>query len=347
MKELLIIAAMFALSSCDSDSNEEPEAPVVNHDPLPTYTNPVWAHDWPDPTVWKADDGYFYSLSTNCEVTIRSKDLAHWEDAHIDPFDKDTKAKLQAAGWNLWAPDVTTVNGKRLCYVACYNGAADASICVTEETDEPNHFKFVGILTQGKNTGIADTIDPEVVVDEETGKVWLFFGSIGRIHRIELTSDGKALKEGAEYIPVAGLKSEQDPTRVKVLEGSYLYKHGDYWYLFASSGWYYNETYLMRVGRSKSLEGDFVDKYGNSLLTGIASQMIYSTSRFYGPGHNGEIIEDKLGRFFITYHCHDKQTDNGNSRPMFLQELFWGKDGWPYLGNDGRVVLEAEVPVFE
>ncbi len=347
MKELLMIAAMLTMTSCDSNGSDDPTPEKKpDHGTLATYTNPVWQRDWPDPTVWKADDGYFYSMSTNCEVVIKSTNLVDWEDAHIDPFDKESKAKLQAAGWNLWAPDVTTINGKRLCYVACYNGANDASICVSKEVS-PNHFEFVGILTQGKVTGIADTIDPEVVVDDETGKVWLFFGSIGGIHRIELTSDGMALKEGAEYTRVAGLNSDQDPSRIKVLEGSYLYKNGEYWYLFVSSGWYNNNTYQLRVGRSKSLEGEFVDKYGNPLLSGIATPVVYSTKRFYGPGHCGEIIKDDLGRNFITYHCHDSQIDNGGPRPMFLQELFWDKDGWPYLSNDSRVATEADAPFFE
>lgn len=316
------------------------------HDPQPTYTNPVWRSDFADPTVWKGTDGYFYGMSTNCEVVIKSKDLVNWEKTDINPFDVESKAQLQAAGWNLWAPDVATVNGKLLCYVACYNNAGDATICVTEEDPEnPNHFIYVGKLTEGKVTGIADTIDPEVVTDE-TGRVWLFFGSINGIHRIELTSDGKALKEGAEYVRVAGLNSDQDPSRIKVLEGSYLYRHGGYWYLFVSSGWYNNNTYQMRVGRSATIDGDFVDKAGNSLLTGEASPVAYSTEQFYGPGHNGEIIVDDLGRFFITFHCHDTTIGGGGPRPMFLQELFWSKDGWPYLINDGKVVTEAQMPYF-
>ena len=350
MKELLMVAtlvvAMSSCSSCSSSDEAEATENVPTHEPLPTYTNPVWAKDWPDPTVWKGEDGAFYSISTNCETIIRSTNLVDWEDLHISPFDQESKDKLQKEGWNLWAPDVTTVNGQRLCYVACYNAANDATICVLKEVST-NHFEFVGVITKGKETGIPDTIDPEVVTDPETGKVWFFFGSIGGVHRIELTSDGTAIKEGAEYIRVAGLNIEEDQSRLKVLEGSYLHKRGDYWYLFVSSGWYYDKTYQMRVGRSKSLEGDFVDKLGNSLkTTGIASQIINSTNRFFGPGHNGEIYTDKYNRDFIVYHCHDAQTDGGTTRPMFLQELHWDKDGWPYF-DPKVVVTEAEVPVFE
>lgn len=352
MKKLLVIATVLAMILCTSGCSSNADKKVTpdanqSHEPLPKYTNPVWPHDWPDPTIWKGEDGAFYSISTSCATIIRSTNLVDWEDLHTPPFDKESRDKLQKEGWNLWAPDVTTVNGQRLCYVACYNSAQDASICVLKETSA-NHFEFVGVLTKGKITGIDDTIDPEVVTDPETGKVWLFFGSIGGIHRIELTSDGMALKEGAEYIRVAGLNIGQDQSRLKVLEGSYLHKRGDYWYLFVSSGCYYDKTYQMRVGRSKSLEGDFVDKEGNSLkTTGMATPIINSTNRFFGPGHNGEIYTDKYNRDFIVYHCHDTQTDEGTTRPMFLQEIYWDKEGWPYFEKPGTVVAEAEVPVFD
>lgn len=43
------------------------------------YSNPVIDSDNPDPTVIKAEDGYFYLYSTGGNTWIhKSKDLVHW-----------------------------------------------------------------------------------------------------------------------------------------------------------------------------------------------------------------------------------------------------------------------------
>ncbi len=56
-----------------------------------TYQNPVFNHDFPDPNLVKANDGYFYAYSTNAnwkeenfggQYTIpilRSKNLINWQ----------------------------------------------------------------------------------------------------------------------------------------------------------------------------------------------------------------------------------------------------------------------------
>lgn len=303
--------------------------------------NPVWKGDWPDPTVWKSDDGYFYSMATGARTILRSSNLADWEDTHIAPFDSETWDKLHEYGWHLWAPDVTTVAGQRLAYVTTYNSAEDASILVLRETSL-GRFQFANVITRGRDTKILDTIDPEVVVDKRTGKVWMFFGSIGGVHRIELTPDGMAIKENATYEHVAGLTSEQDGSRQKVFEGSYLYHHGKYWYLFVSAGWYNNESYRLLVGRSKHLDGVFKDANGRPMTEGNATEILHSDKgdRFIGPGHCGEIFQDKKGRSYMFYHCHDKEIENGNPRPMFLQQIRWDKKGWPYFDTD-KPILKA------
>lgn len=43
-----------------------------------TYTNPVFRADFPDPSVQRGADGYFYAYATgpNC---LKSKDLVNWQ----------------------------------------------------------------------------------------------------------------------------------------------------------------------------------------------------------------------------------------------------------------------------
>ena len=43
-----------------------------------TYSNPVTKYSLPDPTVIKADDGYFYLYATRTHTTCRSIGRATW-----------------------------------------------------------------------------------------------------------------------------------------------------------------------------------------------------------------------------------------------------------------------------
>ena len=295
-------------------------------------TNPVWPRDWPDPTIWLGEDGRYHCLATMPTRSIVSDDMIHWEMSEVPPIDLESWGQMQAIAQRFWAPDVATVAGKRNLYLTLYNSAEDSKIGVFQEF-APGQFHFVRVLTNSLETGIHDTIDPEVVTDPKTKKVWLFFGSVGGVHRIELSKDGLSLKEGAKYEHVAGLKIEQNPNRSKVFEGSYLHKHGKYWYLFVSSGNYTNHTYQLKVGRAKKLTDVFLDKEGNRMDEGFATTVLRSDEgdRFYGPGHCGEIFKAKDGKEYIFYHCHIQGSRRANSRPLFLSQIQWDKEGWPYI----------------
>ena len=294
--------------------------------------NPVWSRNWADPTIWKADDGRYYGISTNPRRSVVSSDLFHWDFSNVAPIDVDSWAQMSAISRHYWAPDVAKVGEHRQLYISLYNSAEDSNIGVLREY-APGQFQFRGVITRGLETGIHDTIDPEVVTDTVTGSVWLFFGSVGGIHRVELTADGLSLKEGAQYEHVAGLRVDQCPDRSRVFEGAYLHHRDGYWYLFVSSGFYNNHTYQLLVGRAKELAGTFVDKEGRPMSEGFASRVLYSDKgdNFYGPGHCGEIFTAADGNDYIFYHCHVRESRHPDSRPMFMSRIQWDKDGWPYV----------------
>lgn len=305
--------------------------------------NPVWPYDWADPTIWQAEDGNYYSVSTNPRFCITSNDLFHWapyskvpgggREDFFSPITKESWDEMRKICHNFWAPDVATVNGKRNLYISLYNSAEDSNIGVLQQCED-GQFHYKGIITSGKVTKIEDTIDPEVITDDETGKVWLFFGSVGGIHRVELTKDGLALKdEYPHYEHVAGLTVHQNHSRNRVYEGCYLHKHDGYWYMFVSSGHYNDHTYKLRVGRSKSLEGTFVDHEGKLMKEGHATTILSSEEgdHFYGPGHCGEIFTAADGNEYIFYHCHVRGSRRPSSRPMLMSRIQWAEDGWPFI----------------
>lgn len=163
------------------------------------FSNPVFAHDWADPTVWQGDDGLNYTFSTagtkyskGLGKFLWSEDMVRWDTIADYVWTSETLAKLKKYGDNIWAPHVVKINGKWLMYVTCYTSEHKSSIAVLTldseifPTSEGKHgpWTFHSVLTQASETWIDDTIDPFVLQDPETGKVWLFFGGIDQIYRV-------------------------------------------------------------------------------------------------------------------------------------------------------------------
>ena len=98
-------------------------------------------------------------------------------------------------------------------------------------------------------------------------------------------------------------------------------------------------TYLVRVGRSKSIKGPYIDSnnrfltmsgsganYGNLVLWAGVNNPDYS-----GPGHNS-IFLDEAGDYWIYYHGWSKLDDWG-TRHIFMDKLLWDEKGFPYVEN--------------
>ena len=313
------------------------------------FTNPVWRVNTADPTCWQAGGDYY--LTSTSRALLKSPDLIHWRKVRGDFLAPGERARVKRAWRGIWAPDVVRIGNVWNLYVSYWNGAENTAIAVYTSDRPEGPFTNGVIVTDGRVTGICDTIDPEVVKDPETGKVWMFFGSVGKVHRVELTADGRALAPGTKYVHVAGLHADDPkahPHRRRVFEGTYLHRRKGWWYLFASSGEYNHGTYAIVVGRARRLTDDFTDRAGRLMKEGFAEKILSSRpgDRFYGPGHNGEIFTAPSGRTYMIYHCHDREVapykpDGYNPRPLFLQEIFWDAEGWPYF-ETGRPAATGE-----
>ena len=302
-----------------------------------SWTNPVWPAPCPDPTFWRAPDGTWRAAST-AQAILKSADFFHWEDTGKRLFTAEEHARIRKDWAHIWAPDVFKLGDEYLLFVSFVNRLEDSAIAVYSSKDPEGPFTNGHILTYGRDTGIYDTIDPEAVRDDVTGDLWLFFGSMGKIHRVKLAPDGRSLAPGAVYEHMAGVHGTRDknPSRSKVFEGSYLHRRNGWWYLFASRGRYTDYSYAVVAGRARTLAGPFLDRNGMPMTKGFATTVVSSSKGdlFFGPGHNGEIVTID-GHDYLPYHCHI-QNETPSQRPLFVQELFWDDDGWPYVGNNGK-----------
>ena len=319
-----------------------------------TFANPVIqephaSDSFPDPTIWAGDDGYFYSLATSYDKHLfRSVDLVNWEDCNYSPIDNDTVTLLKGLGYNkIWAPSVHKVGTNWLMYIAGihdqhasnYNNDTHTGIVVLKSNKCNGYFRYAGTILTSTSTGIVDCIDPFLDYDPYEHKLELYFGSTGGIHKIEMNEDGLSIKEGTTPIHVAGLTISQDSTRAKVFEGAYVYYRGNYKYLFVSAGHASKSDYCLKVGRaekntSTGTWGPFQDNYGNLMTDGYGVTILNQTSgKYNGPGHNGNIFVDRLGKTYIYYHCHTNVSSSNSDnwqRSTFLQELKW-YNNFPYF----------------
>jgi arabinan endo-1,5-alpha-L-arabinosidase len=163
----------------------------------------------PDPTVIKADDGYFYLYATedirNMPI-YRSQDLGSWQ--FIGTVFTDQSRPTFEPNGGLWAPDINLINGKYVLYysMSVWGGEQTCGIGVATADNPDGPFTDHGKLFRSNEIGVQNSIDPCFVEDNE--KKYLFWGSFRGIYAIELSDDGLSLKPGAEKIQVAGTAYE-------------------------------------------------------------------------------------------------------------------------------------------
>lgn len=299
------------------------------------FENPVIEGNWPDPTIWNGGDGWYYSTATPVRRLKRSRDLVNWEDMDHDPLAYDTRNYLQSLTHQIWAPSVVKIGEKWMLYLSLFISGEDNRIEVLEASRPAGPFKHVGNIIDSRREKIPNSIDPYVLVD--AGRVWMFFGSCqGGIHRVELTADGRAMLPGKKPEHVAGLLDHPGVDQWGIpgaWEGTYVFKRGERWYMFASGGKFSDGTYHLVVGRSDRVDGEFFDRQGRPMTAALAEPILQTSPRtcFTGPGHNGDIFVDKDGKWWIFYHAHDSSKQHLWERPTLLQELKWTEDEWPYF----------------
>ena len=302
-----------------------------------TYTNPVINTSLPDPSVIRADDGYFYLYATEDIRNLpiyRSRDLVDWQFVGT-AFTPETRPQWNKDG-GIWAPDINKIGDKYVLYYSksVWGGEWTCGIGVATADRPEGPFTDHGPLFISKEIGVQNSIDQFFI--EDNGHKYLFWGSFRGIYGIELSDDGLSVKPGAEKKQISGT----------FMEGTYIHKRGKYYYLFGSAGTCCEgakSTYRVTYGRSESLFGPYVDKKGQRLLDNHYEVLIHGDDTFVGTGHNAEFITDDYGQDWILYHGYKKaEADDG--RVVFLSRVDW-KDGWPVVAGDAPA-KECEKPRF-
>jgi arabinan endo-1,5-alpha-L-arabinosidase len=147
----------------------------------PLYQNPVFNFDFPDPTVIRSSDGYFYAYATQTVVNgswiniqvSRSADLENWVRLGDALPAKPVWANQTQ---NFWAPHVSQIgNTYYMYYSADPNTLSGLCLAVATAINPAGPFTDKGTPLKC-GSGFVN-IDPMAYDDPQTGKHLLYWGS--------------------------------------------------------------------------------------------------------------------------------------------------------------------------
>ena len=264
------------------------------------YKNPLVFADFPDPDVIRVGDTY-YMVSTTMHhfpgaTILKSKDLLNWEYcaqpleqlSTSDRYNLLNGENAYAAG--MWACSMTWHDGK---FYILINGN-DAGGFVLTATDPEGKWE--------KKALPRIYYDPGMLFDG--GKVYVACG-IGNIQMCELDKDFNLIQE-------KNVIKDKDG-----LEGSHLYKIGDYYYIYATyGGWPSGQA----IFRSKNIFGPYEEKMLIEKTINGKVNTVHQGALFDTPtGEWWTILQEDLGAF---------------GRMPNLQPVKWADD-WPVIGSNG------------
>ncbi|MDE7198177.1 MAG: glycoside hydrolase family 43 protein [Lachnospiraceae bacterium] len=330
---------------------------------------------------YKVKDQIYYELMAN-------------KDAFAYAGSKNSVIPTDDRAWHVWAPDViyneetglyylyfctsSTWNASNLCYATSeniegpyewkgaliYSGFTLETLDATDVTDyvdrDTAKDRYIKKSNEYNFNKYPNAIDPTVLYDED-GRLWMVYGSwSGGMYLLELD------KSTGEVIhPEEDEANRVDPYFGKRLFGGnhssieapyILYdEESGYYYLFVSYGGLAREGgYQIRVYRSETIDGDYVDMNGEYPMDtnnpehypyGLklsGNYMLPSLEMAYmATGHNSAFIDDDGKKYIVNHTRFDNKTEEHEPR---VHQFIVNEEGWPCMlpyATDGETVSES------
>ena len=282
-----------------------------------------------DPCIIKQGE-YYYVFSTGPGVMIRrSKDLVNWEFVgRVFEEDVPKWAKEDILGCkSLWAPDIAYFNRKYYLYYSVSTFGKNRSLIglATNKTLDKNSKDYVwkdeGKVFESFPENNYNAIDSHILRISKDRMVMSFGSFWSGVKMVEADpKTGKAIPNSE----VISLSRRPSPCAV---EAPFIIMRGGYFYLFVSFDLCcrgIKSTYNIRVGRSKTIEGPYLDYEGKSLLEDGGTIVSQTEGDIIGTGHCS-ILKNK-NQYLLVNHYYDAK-DNGVPT-LQIRSLKWDKNGW-------------------
>lgn len=242
------------------------------------------------------------------------------------------------------APDVMKIGDRYLVIYGATGGGLGGGhngriLTMWNKTLDPKSpdFKFTKPIEVCASDGMEDqdAIDPSLLMDPNTGRLWVSYGTyFGTIRLIELDPQTGERMKGNKEKDIA----------IDCEATDLIYRDGWY-YLLGTHGTCcdgVNSTYNIVVGRSKNVEGPYVDNVGRDMFHGGGRMVIAAGGRVCGPGHFGRTVIDE-GVEIMSCH-YEADFDRSGRSVLGIRPLIW-KNGWPVAGEEfkgGTFEIESE-----
>ena len=283
-----------------------------------------------DPSTIAECDGKYYTFGTGGGGLI-SDDGWNWHGG----------AERPGGGA---APDVLKIGDRYLCIYGATGGGLGGGhngriLTMWNKTLDPKSpdFKWTKAVEVCSSDGMEDqdAIDPSLLLDPTTGRLWVSYGTyFGTIRLIELDPKTGFRMKGNKEKDIA----------IDCEATDLIYRDGWY-YLLGTHGTCcdgVNSTYNIVVGRSRNVEGPYVDNVGRDMFHGGGRMVIAAGDRKTGPGHFGRTVIDE-GVEIMSCH-YEADFDRSGRSVLGIRPLLW-KNGWPVAGEqlkEGKYAIFSE-----
>lgn len=279
------------------------------------YVNPIFAGDYPDPSILRDGDDY-YMVHSSFEyypglLIWHSKDLINWTPV--------TNALHKYLG-SVWAPDLVKYKNKYYIYFPANNEIYVVWANSMEGPwSDPVDLKI-------------NNIDPGHIADDN-GKRYLYSANGGYA---PLSDDGLSVIGETKHVYDGWKIPREWSIECFCMEGPKLIKHGEYYYLTVAEGGTAGPAtgHMIISARSKSPLGPWENSPYNPIL-----RTTKDSDRWRSKGH-GTLFEDAKGKWWMVYHAYEKGFYN-MGRQTSLVPVEWTKDGW-YKLHEG---IAADQPI--
>lgn len=310
-----------------------------------------------DPTIIDHQgDFYLFSTDTNQPLTAgipirKSKDLVNWKFIGTVFNGVPTEAKQWSNAQGLWAPEVIKYNNIfRLYYSASTFGSTVSMIGLAESNSPEGPWRDKGeVIKTSPQLSQHNAIDANVVLDKNQ-EMWIVYGSFfGGIYIAPLNKETGKLKDNSFGTLIARRPKSVDTA----IEGAFILYNEcfDYYYLFASFD-SLNDTYNIRVGRSKNIKGPYVDLLGNKMVQDetpekvgvklLGSYQFQNENAIFAPGHNS--IFSYENTHYLVHHA--RLQPFSDQFILNIRKIYWLSNGWPVVSIKNITGLE-ERPITD
>ena len=299
--------------------------------------------------VMAQEDGTWHLFTTGMGIhQLTSKDRKLWKPLPqpvMTVMPQWTRDSVPGFEHHVWAPDIIRWHNRWWLAYSCSTFGKNTSAIGLLSSQSLNHplWNDEGcIVTSREQRDNWNAIDPNFVIDDND-QPWLVWGSFWdgiQIARLDTTmhiARGERPRTIARRYAPGDKNAAPNPTSqyagTNAIEAPFILKHNGWYYLFVS--WDYCcrgslSNYRVAVGRSKTVDGPYLDRNGKDMLLGGGTLFLEGDKEtFEAAGHCAAYpVGDQ--HVFI---CHGYSTAHHGAPILIQRNIEWTQDGWPELSE--------------